>query len=154
MSEPDFEGIQRWLFVLLANQGFELHALNLERKPGGWLFQVFMDHQNGITVDDCATVSRQLSLGLEVQGFLKQDYTLEVSSPGIGQELQQPKDWQKSLGKSIKLYCVDGQECVGLFQGIEDGDIKIMTQQGLKQFSESHVKRAKLYPLGFFDFKI
>ena len=75
-----------------------------------------LDDQS-ITVDDCSTVSRLVSVLLDVQDPIKDPYTLEVSSPGLERPLVKPQDYQRFCGETIVLTTqqpVDGRK---RFQG-------------------------------------
>jgi len=64
---------------------------------------VFIDSPQGITVDDCADASRQISAILDVEDPISGSYTLEVSSPGLDRPLVNPEDFRKRLGEMIKV---------------------------------------------------
>lgn len=65
--------------------------------------RVYIDGPNGINVDDCARVSRQLSALLDVEDPLPGEYTLEVSSPGLDRPLVKPDDFRRFVGEKIKV---------------------------------------------------
>ena len=62
-----------------------------------------IDQPEGISHDECAAVSRRLSVLLDVADFFEGRYVLEVSSPGLDRELKKPSDIHRSIGKRIKL---------------------------------------------------
>ncbi len=65
--------------------GFELVGIEFVRAGKHSILRVFIDHDNGITVDDCADVSHQVSAILDVEDPISTEYNLEVSSRGYGQ---------------------------------------------------------------------
>jgi ribosome maturation factor RimP len=82
--------------------GYEL--LHIEfAGPGGSILRLYIDAPGGIEVDDCETVSRQVSLILDVEDPLKNAYTLEVSSPGLDRPLVKPEHFQKFAGELAKI---------------------------------------------------
>jgi ribosome maturation factor RimP len=64
------------------DEGFILKKLEVKNR----LIRVFVDKTGGITIDDCARISKELSVQLDVDGFMPEPYRLEVSSPGIIEE--------------------------------------------------------------------
>lgn len=79
--------------------GFEV--VDIERSPKGRLIRVFIDTDRGITVDDCATVSNQLTRVFEVENV---DYDrLEVSSPGLDRPLKKAADFERFAGHEIQM---------------------------------------------------
>lgn len=83
--------------------GFEL--VDAELVSGGRTptLRVYIDSPEGITVDDCADVSRQVSAILDVEDPIPGSYTLEVSSPGLDRPLVTPDDFRKRLNETVKL---------------------------------------------------
>ena len=65
--------------------------------------RVYIDHPEGITLDDCSVVSNQLSGVLDVEDVLRQSYTLEVSSPGIERPLLNNEHYELYIGAKIKV---------------------------------------------------
>ena len=67
------------------------------------VLQVYIDHPDGITLDDCSAVSNQLSGVLDVEDVIGQSYTLEVSSPGVERPLLNSKHYELYIGAKIKV---------------------------------------------------
>lgn len=83
----------------LAGLGFELVDTQVSNR--GRFVRIFMDKPGGITVDDCAAVSRHLSRVFEVEGI---DYDrLEVSSPGVDRPLRRPADFARFTGRRVDV---------------------------------------------------
>jgi ribosome maturation factor RimP len=91
---------------ILKENHFELYDIEYVKEGGNWFLRIFIDKENGITVDDCELVSRALSDLLDKNDFILDAYILEVSSPGLGRQLKREKHFEKSLGEEveIKLY--------------------------------------------------
>jgi ribosome maturation factor RimP len=82
--------------------GYELVDLELHLGGAGVL-RLFIDSENGITVDDCARVSHQVSGVLEVEDPISGRYSLEVSSPGVNRKLRTQAHFEKYVGQRIKI---------------------------------------------------
>lgn len=65
--------------------------------------RIFIDKPEGVTVDDCANVSRRMSAVLDAEDFIPSSYMLEVSSPGLERELYSLKDFEKFAGNMAKV---------------------------------------------------
>ncbi len=85
--------------AVAASSGCELVGVEFH---GGTL-RVVLDRPEGVTVDDCATVSRQLSALLDVSDFGRRRYLLEVSSPGLDRKLTRPQDYERFRGRLARL---------------------------------------------------
>jgi ribosome maturation factor RimP len=77
---------------LCESEGLELVHLEYQREPGGWILRLYIDKSGGVTLDDCATVSRQMNDLLDVHLDDIGPYNLEVTSPGPDSK----GTWQKS----------------------------------------------------------
>ena len=83
--------------------GFELVDVELAGSHHHPTLRVYIDSAQGVVVDDCARVSRQLSALLDVEDPLPGHYTLEVSSPGLDRPLVTPEDFRRYVGETIKV---------------------------------------------------
>jgi ribosome maturation factor RimP len=82
--------------------GFEL--VDVELSGGSRrVLRVFIDKPQGITVDDCAKVSRAISAVLDVEDPVPESYVLEVSSPGLDRPLVSEADFRRFLGEDVKV---------------------------------------------------
>ena len=85
-------------------EGLDYEFVGIEYKPGGTpaILRIFIDHEDGITVDDCAKVSRQVSAVMDVEDPISGEYTLEVSSPGLDRPLFTAGQFQQFVGEKVK----------------------------------------------------
>ena len=83
--------------------GYELVAVEFVPQQGNSLLRVYIDSPDGITVDDCAKTSRQVSTLLDVEDPISGRFTLEVSSPGIDRPLVKPEHFEKYCGERVKV---------------------------------------------------
>ncbi|MDX1348465.1 MAG: ribosome maturation factor RimP [Thiomicrorhabdus chilensis] len=87
----------------IESMGFELWAV--EYMPAGRhsTLRLFVDKESGITVDDCADISRQVSAVLDVEDPIDAAYNLEVSSPGLDRPLIKPEHFKRYQGKTVRV---------------------------------------------------
>jgi len=71
-----------------------------------YFLRVYCDVEGGIDIDDCVEISHYISDWLDEEDFISENYTLEVSSPGLGRPLKKDKDFERSIGEEVevKLY--------------------------------------------------
>lgn len=105
MIEDLAKNIAGELTPALENNGFELVELKLARFGRSSRLQIFIEKATGggITLDDCASVSRQADLIIEEKEYFKDKFTLEVSSPGIERSLHTAKDFARKIGRTVKV---------------------------------------------------
>ena len=111
--------------------------------------RVFVDKPGGVSVEDCASVSRRIEEVLDADDFIPTAYLLEVSSPGLERELYSIDDFRKFIGQKAKVKVampVNGQKVfVARIEGVEGGDILLSDKlKGDIRFPYSEVVKANL----------
>lgn len=139
-------GIENLIEQVVNGLGYEL--VDLELSPRGRLLRVFIDIERGINVDDCATVSNQLTRVFEVENV---DYDrLEVSSPGLDRPLKKLADFERFNGQEIQLRLslpVNNQRnFVGVLGGVREGVVVLATDKGEMLFPFDDIEKARLVP--------
>jgi len=106
--------------------GFEFWGLEYIAQGKNSVLRVFIDSENGIHVDDCAQVSRQISGVMDVEDPITSEYNLEVSSPGVDRPLFTLEHFSRYVGEfvDVKLrYAFEGRrKFKGKLVGIEDDE--------------------------------
>jgi len=88
---------------LLQGTGFEVVDVEAVGSSRGLVVRVFVDKPDGVTIDDCARISRALADEIEAVGLLDGRYVLEVSSPGIDRPLRRPADYERFAGETAEV---------------------------------------------------
>ncbi len=133
---PDrvIDHIREYAGGLAAEAGLELVDVQFRRESHGWVLRVFIDGEDGITVDDCALISRELGTFLDVEDCIEHAYHLEVSSPGLDRPLYKKEDYQRFCGRAVKVTlkeAVDSSKVVrGTIERVEDDLVMIRSTQG------------------------
>ena len=104
--------------------GYELLGIERARHGESSLLRLYIDHVDGITVDDCERVSRQVGDVLEAEQAIRGEYTLEVSSPGIERPLFTLDQHRPYVGEHVRLrlrHLVNGRRrLAGLLRQVDD----------------------------------
>ena len=137
LIEPAVEGL-----------GFELVRVTYGggRKP---TLQIMAERPDGtMSVDDCARLSREVSLILDVEDPLPGEYLLEVSSPGVDRPLTRPKDFERWVGFETKVELATQMDGRRRFKGrmtAFDGDeVRLVTDEGEVVLPFEDISKAKL----------
>jgi ribosome maturation factor RimP len=103
---------------VVEGEGFEL--VHVEYLPQGSspILRVYVDRPGGITISDCAELSRRIGVLLDVEDFIPTHYLLEVSSPGIERPLFTERDYRRHQGQEIRLTTVEKVENRRNFTGV------------------------------------
>lgn len=139
---------------MLANEiaefsGMELVHLEMRRESGGTVVRLFIDKEGGVTLDDCAHVSRQLSARLDAEDPIEGRYTLEVSSPGLDRPLSRDRDFERFAGQRVKVTTespIDGQRnFIGRLEGLMAGAVHLVLEDGREvRIPRNRISRACL----------
>jgi ribosome maturation factor RimP len=96
---------------------------------------VFVDGDNGINIDDCATISRELSKALDELLLLNEHYVLEVSTPGLDQPLKLIRQYKKNIGRKLKVKLQD-KTVEGILLEVTEVKIRLGQETGVGKKKE------------------
>ncbi len=105
----------------------------LKGNKGGQKLIVLIDGDNGLDIDKCAEISRKLGLQIEEENLIDSSYTLEVSSPGLDMPLKLERQYQKNIGRNLKIENKEGQQEKGKLLEVRKEGISIEIQKGKKK---------------------
>ena len=129
--------------------GYELVGIEFQGSTQHGTLRVYIDHENGIGVDDCVAISHQISAILDVEEPIQQAYDLEVSSPGINRPLFKAQDYEQYSGHSAKIKMavpLNGRRNFkGVLQGVIDSrSVQIMVDNEGYDLPISDIAKANL----------
>ncbi len=124
---------------LLDSLGLELVELEYRKEGQGMVLRLFIDKPGGVTLDDCADVSRELSEILDVEDVIHAHYNLEVSSPGLNRPLKKESDYTRYTGRLVKIRTFEmvaddagnkRKTFLGELLGLADGIVSVKLNEG------------------------
>ena len=89
---------------------------------------VLADGEQGITIDQCATISRRINAKITEAFGEELSYVLEVSSPGVDFPLTQPQQFKRNVGRNLKLKMQDGTEKTGKLEEVTETGINLLEE--------------------------
>jgi ribosome maturation factor RimP len=130
--------------------GYDLVAVELTGDGSNTVLRVYIDLPGGITIDDCETVSRQVSAVLDVEDPIRGEYTLEVSSPGLDRPLVRREDFEKYAGEDVKIRTAEQvlgrRNFTGRLQGIEGNLVLVEVDNEIYELDLDQIEKARLVP--------
>ncbi len=141
--------VQQLIEPSVGDLGFDIVRVQISGKEK-LAMQIMVEHKDGqgMTVDDCATVSRAVSALLEVEDPIKGSYTLEVSSPGLDRPLVRIGDFERFQGHQAKIEVnrpLDGRRRFkGRLLGVEGDNVRILVDGVEVDLPHPDIHRAKL----------
>jgi ribosome maturation factor RimP len=145
MAKAKIEDIVKDLAApIVQKYSYELVDVEFIKEGANWYLRVYIDKQDGITIDDCEIVSKELSKKLDEIDPIKQSYFLEVSSPGLDRPLKKESDFEKFKGETVevKLYKpLEGKKLFdGKLVGLIDGRVVIKREKaGTMEFERENI---------------
>ena len=116
--------------------GYELWDVRFEKEGANWYLRIFIDKEDGISINDCVDMSHAIDKPLDEADPIEQSYCLEVCSPGLERDLKRDDHFVKSLGKKIMVKLirpVDGQrEFKGTLESYDNGNFELVSEEGAK----------------------
>ena len=128
--------------------GFELVEVQYRQEPAGWTLRIIIFQKDGVSIDDCAKISREASHLLDVEDLLPHKYNLEVSSPGLDRPLRTERDFERYINEKVTLIVVGPNEknkdMIGVLRGVRSGEITVQTEEGQEILPIERIVKAKL----------
>ena len=137
---------------VVVSMGYELVGVEYLAQGKHSLLRVYIDKNDGITVDDCGRVSHQLSGLLDVEDVIRGHYYLEISSPGLDRPLFSPEHYQRFIGEQIKvklnaaLAGSDRKKFKGVIREVADNSVTLEVDDEEIEIPFQAIDKANLVP--------
>jgi ribosome maturation factor RimP len=139
LLEPTIEGL-----------GYELADLEVKLGGRNGMVRLFIDHADGISLDDCEKVSLAVSALMDVEDPVPGHYDLEVSSPGLNRKLTKPEHYRRFNGEVIKVetrFPIEGRKRYrGELKASDDEQIVVVVDGTEHTLPLSNIDTARLVP--------
>ncbi len=125
--------------------GAEFYDTETATEADQTLYRVYITHPEGVTLDLCAEISRELSPFLDVHPPMSGKYFLEVSSPGIERRLTKPRHFQQAVGEKLKLKVPGADRLKGTLLSADEHGITLETKHGEESYPYGDILKARTY---------
>jgi len=134
---------------LLVGEGMGLVDLQWSRRGLRWVLTLFIEREGGVSLDDCARISRQVGGRIEVDNLIDHAYTLEVSSPGLDRPLRTLTDFERfheHLVRIVTTIPIQGRSTiVGRLKGVDGESVLVEAKRlGMVPIPVTQIKHARL----------
>ena len=134
---------------VVEEEGCSLWDVEYLREAGTWYLRVFIDKEDGVSIDDCERISRRLDPILDEADPVPESYVFEVGSAGADRELKRPSDFALFMGSEVevKLYKpLDGKKTyVGTLAGYDAGRLTLTSAGRELAFAPEQIAQVRLY---------
>ena len=132
----------------VAASELELWGHEWTMSSGRRILRVFVDSQDGVSLDECAKASRQISAILDVDADIEGAYTLEVSSPGVNRQLFDVSQFHRYVGAQIQCRLRDKvlekRHLQGVLQSVGESSIQMVVADASVSVAFSNIDRANI----------
>jgi len=147
----DLRTLRPMIAAVVKAMNYELVGIEFHPHRTNALLRVYIDSEQGITIDDCQRVSHQLGGVLEVEDPVAGRYSLEISSPGLERPLFEAQHFVRFAGSEVRLQLaelVDGRrKLIGQLLGMRDNDVAIIDSEGREwRIPLERIEKARLIP--------
>ena len=133
---------------IVEKHGCELWDVELVKEAGQWFLRVYIDKAEGIAIEDCEKVSRDLDPVLDEADPITESYIFEVSSAGAERALKRPSDFERFMGSNVAVHLYKPKEgkkeFIGKLISYRNGDLEIENKNGVLAFSKGEVSLVRL----------
>lgn len=135
----------------IVRAGFQLWGLEYLPQQSSALLRIYLDHPDrAVTIEDCESVSREISALLDVHDPIASEYQLEVSSPGVDRPLFTPEQFARFIGEEVKvetLVPVEGRRRFkGPVRAVEGSRIELQVDQQRYWLEHRDIAKARIVP--------
>lgn len=128
--------------------GYELYDVEYLKEDREWYLRIYIDKEDGIVIDDCQLVSNEINPILDEKDPIKDQYYLEVSSPGLDRKLIKNEHFNKFMGEDVVVKVkekFEGKRTLkGILNGISDETINVTINKENKEIPRKIVKECRL----------
>ena len=125
--------------VTECTEGTDIFLVDVVVKPGNSV-TVHVDRPVGISIDECVKISRFINGSLDRD---VEDFSLEVSSPGLGGAFRVKQQYEKNIGHDIEVLYTDGIKVQGKLESVSDQGITLVMKGNEKEIGFKEIKTAK-----------
>ncbi|MFH1790665.1 MAG: ribosome maturation factor RimP [Candidatus Omnitrophota bacterium] len=151
MGKSDIiQRVEELVLPVIHGEGAELIEITYKREGAVNVLRMFVDKPSGVTLDELSGINTRISEMLDTNMVIDEEYTLEVSSPGLDRILKARKDFEWALGKDIKISTyapVEGDNVfIGKLVGLSEGAVVIKGKDGVsREIPSDKIAKARLH---------
>jgi len=139
--------IEKLVETKITNLGYELYDVQYVKEGKDYFLRIFIDKPKGISLEDCEKVNNEITDLLDTADYIKQQYFLEVSSPGIERILRKEKHLNDNIGETIEIKLFKPinkkKEIIGVLKQFDENTIVVLTNDEQIEISRRDISQIK-----------
>lgn len=142
------EKVEILLKPIIEKEGYKLYDVEYTKEGKNYFLRIFIDSEKGIDLNDCEKVNNAITDILDEENYTKEQYFLEVSSPGIERILRKDIHLQQNIGQliNVRLFKKDERgikEYLGKLIGFDESNIEIEQEENKIQIERKNIAQIK-----------
>ncbi len=142
------EKVEKLIQPIIEEIGYDLYDVEYAKEGKNYFLRIFIDNEKGIDLNDCEKVNDAITDILDEENYIKEQYFLEVSSPGIERVLRKDKHLEQNIGEqiNIKLFKKDEngkKEYIGKLTKYDDSNIFIEQDENEVKIERKNISQIK-----------
>lgn len=141
------EKIEKLVEPKIVNLGYELYDVQYVKEGKDYFLRIFIDNPNGISLEDCEKVNNAITDLLDDANYIKQQYFLEVSSPGVERILRKDKHLKDNIGEKIEIKLFKPinkkKEIIGILEQINEKAIIVISDNEEQEILRQDIAQIK-----------
>ena len=148
MSSKNIESkVENLLKETITNLGYNLYDVLYEKEGKDYYLRIIIDKPGGIDLNDCEKVNNKINDILDEANYIKEQYFLEVSSPGLERNLRKEQHYKEQIGNEIKIKLFkpieNKKELIGILEEYNNGEITIKVDEKTIKINSNDIAVAK-----------
>ena len=139
--------VEELLKSIIENIGYELYDVRYEKEGKDYYLRIIIDKPEGIDINDCEKVNNAINDILDEADYIKDQYFLEVSSPGLERVLRKDKHFEKQIGNEICLKLFKPinkqKELIGILEEYNENELTIKVEDATLKINLKDIAIAK-----------
>ncbi len=127
--------------------GYELYDVEYVKEAKDYYLRIYIDNEKGITLNDCELVSNNITELLDKEDYIKEQYFLEVSSPGVERILRKDKHLEANIGKKVQIKLfkpLNGKkQYVGILEQYDENNLTVKTENQSINIARQDIAQTK-----------
>lgn len=140
--------IKECLEPIINNLGYEIYDIIYEKEAKDNYLRIFIDKDEGISLNDCENVNNSVTDILDEKNFIKNSYMLEISSPGIERRIREDKHLEENIGKKVEIHtfkAVKGQKIlIGILESYDENKVTIKYERQENKKKQKSIKQNEI----------
>lgn len=149
-ENPTIRRVREAVEPVIEAEGLTFVGTEMGREGSRAILWVYIDKSDGVTIDDCARVSPEVSAALDVDDPITERYEMRVSSPGLDRPLMSNLDFEAAQGEEVSIQLATPmsgrRKFTGVVEGIEGAEVAVKCADGAHRIPLSFIQKARIRP--------